>query len=44
MVKIGSVTILYMYTLDPIYTGLVTTVQVLYLLGMCCRGCFYNFV
>ena len=24
--------------LDPIYTGLVTTVQVLYLLEICCRG------
>ena len=23
---------------DPIYTGLVTTVPVLYLLGICCRG------
>ena len=26
------------YDLDPIYTGLVTTVQVLYLLEICCRG------
>ena len=25
-------------SLDPIYTGLVTTVQVLYLLEICCRG------
>ena len=24
--------------LDPIYTGLVTTVQVLYLLEICCLG------
>ena len=24
--------------LDPLYTGLVTTVQVLYLLEICCRG------
>ena len=29
--------ILYKY-LDPIYTGLVTTVQVLYLLEICCLG------
>ena len=28
------------YALDPIYTGLVTTVQVLYLLEICCRGEF----
>ena len=26
------------HSLDPIYTGLVTTVQVLYLLEICCRG------
>ena len=25
-------------SLDPIYTGLVTTVQVLYLLEICCLG------
>ena len=25
-------------TLDPIYTGLVTMVQILYLLEICCRG------
>ena len=29
----------YLYHhLDPIYTELVTTVQVLYLLEICCRG------
>ena len=27
-----------MFTLDPIYTGLVTMVQVLYLLEICCPG------
>ena len=26
------------FYLDPIYSGLVTTVQVLYLLEICCRG------
>ena len=26
------------FVLDPIYTGLVTTVQVLYLLEICCLG------
>ena len=26
------------YILDPIYTGLVTMLQVLYLLETCCRG------
>ena len=26
------------FDLDPIYTGLVTMVQVVYLLEICCRG------
>ena len=40
LIKLGNPEGIYAIacTLDPIYTGLVTTVQVLYLLEICCRG------